>query len=85
MSAVDPNSKPSGPVGLIKGLLNGESGIAVAATLDRPLTKREVTVHCINLSTEPRELKTGTIGEIYQPIEEDQIEVADVRSKSVLP
>ena len=35
------NSEPSGPVGLIEGLLNGESGVAVAATLDRPRTKRE--------------------------------------------
>ena len=54
------NSEPSGHVGLI-GLLCRESGVAVAATLNRPRTKREVTVRCMNLGTEPRELKAGTI------------------------
>ena len=79
------NSEPSGPVGLIEGLLSGESGVAVAATLDRPRPKREVTVRCMNLGMEPRELKAGTVIGIYQPVEEDQIETTDVRAKSVLP
>ena len=38
------NSEPSGTVGLIDSLLSGESGVAVAATLDKPGTRREVTV-----------------------------------------
>ena len=79
------NSQPRRPVGLIEGLLNVESGVAVAATLDRPRIKREVTVRCMNLGMEPRELKAGIIIGIYQPIEEDQIEVAEVKAKSVLP
>ena len=33
------NSEPSGLVGLIEGLLSGESGVVVAATLDRPRAK----------------------------------------------
>ena len=36
------NSEPSGPVGLIEDLLSEESGVAVAATLDRPRIKRDV-------------------------------------------
>ena len=79
------NSEPSGPVGLIEGLLSGESEVVVAATLDRPRAKREVTVRCMNLGTEPRELKAGTIIGIYQPVDEDQIEAAEVQAKSVLP
>ena len=57
----------------------------MAATLDKPRTKYEVTVHCIILSTELRKLKAGTAIEVYQPIEEDQIKAAEVQAKSVLP
>ena len=57
----------------------------MAATLDRPRLKREVTVRCMNLGTEPREQKAGTIIGIYQPIEEDQVEDTDVKAKSILP
>ena len=64
-------SEPSAPVELIEGSLSGESGGAVTATLYRPRTKREVTVRCIDLGMEPRELKTGTIIGIYQPVEEN--------------
>ena len=71
------NSEPSGPVGLIEDLLSGESGVAVAAMLDRPRTRREVTVRCMNLGMEPRELKADTVIGIYQPVE-DQIETSDV-------
>ena len=42
-------------------------------------------VRCMNLGTEPRELKAGTIIGVYQPIEEDQIEATEVQAKSVLP
>ena len=79
------NSEPSGLVGVIEGLLNRESGVAVADTLDRPRTRREVTVHCMNLGMEPCELKAGTVIGIYQPVEEDQVEASDVQAKSVLP
>ena len=79
------NSEPSGPVGLIEGLLSGESGVAVAAILDRPQPKREMTVRCMNQSMKPQELKAGTVIGIYQPVEEDQIEMTHVRAKSVLP
>ena len=57
----------------------------MAATLDRPRAKREVTVRCMNLGTEPRELKAGIIIGVYQPVDEDQIEAAEVQAKSVLP
>ena len=57
----------------------------MAATLDRSRLKQEVTVRCMNLGTEPRELKAGTIIGIYQPIEEDQVEAAEVQVKSILP
>ena len=79
------NSEPSGPVGLIEGLLSGESGVAVAATLDRLRTRREVTVRCMNLRMEPRELKAGTVIKIYQPVEKNQIKASNVRAQSVLP
>ena len=59
--------------------------MVAAATLDRPRLKREVTVRCMNLSTEPRELEAGTIIGIYQPIEEDQVEDTEVQAKSILP
>ena len=59
--------------------------MVVAATLDRPGTKREVTVRCMNLGMEPRELNAGTVIGMYQPVEEDQIEASDVRAQSVLP
>ena len=75
------NSEPSWPVGLIEGLLSGESGVAVAATLDQPQPKREVTVRCMNLGMEPRELKAGR----GRSVEVDQIEMTDVRAESVLP
>ena len=39
----------------------------------------------MNLGMEPRELKAGTVIAIYQPVEEDQIEMSDVRAQSVLP
>ena len=79
------NSEPSEPIGLIEGLLGGDNRVVVAATLDRPRMKREVTVRCKNLGTEPRELKAGTIIGIYQPIEEDQVEDTEVQAKSILP
>ena len=79
------NSEPSRPVGLIEGLLCEESEVATAATLDRLQTKWEVTVRCMNLCTEPWELKAGTIIGVYQPIEEDKKEAAVVQAKSVLP
>ena len=77
-------SKLSGPVGHIESLLSRESGVAMATTLNRPRTKSEVTVCCMNLGMEPRELKTCTVIEIYQPVEKDQIETSDVQAKSVL-
>ena len=79
------NSEPSGPIELIEGLFGRESRVAVAATLDRPQTKLEVTVRCMNSGTEPRELKAGTVIGIYQPIKEDQVEAAEVKAKSILP
>ena len=79
------NSEPSGLVGLIEGLLSRESGVAVAATLDRPRTRREVTVCCMNLGMKPRELEAGMVIRIYQPVEEDQIVASDVRAKSLMP
>ena len=75
------NSEPSGSVGLNQGLLNRESRVAVAATLDRPRDMREVTVRCMNLGMKPCELKAGTVIGIYQPVEEDQIEMADVQPR----
>ena len=77
------NSKPSGPVELIEGLLSRESGVAVAATLDRPRTRREVTVRCMNLGIELRELKAATVIGIYQPVEEDLIEASEMSGPSV--
>ena len=44
-----------------------------------------MTVRCMNLGMEPRELKADTVIGIYQPVEEDQIETSDVRALSVLP
>ena len=44
-----------------------------------------MTVRCMNLGMEPRELKAGTVIRIYQPVEEDQIEASEVRAQSVLP
>ena len=77
------NSEPSLSVGLTEGILNGESGVAIAATLDRPRIKWEVIVLCMNLGTGPRELKADTTIGVYQPIEEDQIEASEVKAKSV--
>ena len=79
------NSEPSGPVRLMDGLLSGEGGVAVAATLNRPRARRAVTVRCMNLDMKPLELKAGTVIGIYQPVEEGQIKALDVRAKSVLP
>ena len=45
------NSEPSKPVGLIEGLLEGEFKVMVAAHLDRPQTKRVVTLLYMNLGT----------------------------------
>ena len=73
------NSEPSGQVGLIEGLLSWESGVTVEST------RREVTVHCMNLGMGPRKLKAGMVIGIYQPVEEDQKEASDVLAKSVLP
>ena len=42
-------------------------------------------MRCMNLGTEPRELKADTIIGVYQPIDEDQIEATEVQAKSVLP
>ena len=39
----------------------------------------------MNLGTGPRELKADTTIGVYQPIEEDQIEAAEVEAKSMLP
>ena len=78
------NSEPNRPEELIEALLSGESKVAVTATLDRLWTKREVTVHCMNQGTELREPKAGIGIGIYQPVEDDQIETADVKAKSVL-
>ena len=79
------NSEPSELIGFIEGLLGVDDGVVVAATLDRPQLKREVTVQCMNLGTEPLELKAGTIIGISQPIEEDQVEDTEVQAKSILP
>ena len=78
------NSEPSGLIGLIESLLGGDSRVVVAATLDRPWMKREVTVWCMNLDTVPWELKAGIIIGIYPPIEEDKVEAPEVQAKSIL-
>ena len=57
----------------------------MAAILDRPRTEWEVTVWCMNIDKELQELKAGTIIRIYQPIKEDQVEAAEVQTKSILP
>ena len=57
----------------------------VMATLDTPRAKQEVTVRCMNLGMEPRKLEARTVIGVYQPVEDDQIERADVGVKSVLP
>ena len=44
-----------------------------------------MTVRCMNLGMEPRELKAGTVIGIHQPVKEDQIKASDVQAKSVLP
>ena len=59
------NSEFSGFIGFIEGLLGGESGVVVVVILDRFRGKREVIVRCMNLGTESREFKVGTIIGIY--------------------
>ena len=59
--------------------------MAVATTLNRPTFDQEVAVCCINLSSEPQELKARIAIGIYQPVKEDQIKRIDVWAKSVLP
>lgn len=49
-------SDPSGLVGLIESLLSEDKGVTVTATLDRSRAKCEVTMHCMNLGTEPQVL-----------------------------
>ena len=62
----------------IESSLSKDKGMAVAATLNRPRSNREVAVRCINLSPGPQELKVQIVIGIYQPVKEDQ-------AKSVLP
>ena len=66
------NSEPSGPIGLIESLLSEDSGVVVAATLNRPWMKR-ATVQCMNLDTEPRELKAETIIGISNPLKRTRL------------
>ena len=68
------NSEPSGPVEFTENILSGESGVGVAVILDRPRIKWEVTVHCMNLGTDPRELKAGTIIGVCRPIEASEVQ-----------
>ena len=78
------NSTPSTPIGLIESLLDQDKGVAVAATLGKPSPDGKVLVRCLNLSSEPQELKSGSVIGLYQPIEEDQIEEAPIRARSIL-
>ena len=78
------NSTPSKPIGLIESLLEEDIGVAVAATLGRPSTDGQVVVRCLNLTGEPQQLKSGQIIEIYQPVEDDQVEEPPIHARSVL-
>ena len=69
----------------IENSLRKDKGMAVATTLNRPTFDQEVAVCCINLSSEPQELKARIAIGIYQPVKEDQIKRIDVWAKSVLP
>ena len=61
------NSTPSAPVGLIESLLERDTGVAVAATLGRPMADGKVVVRCLNLTGTPQELRAGSIIGLYQP------------------
>ena len=78
------NSTPSTPIGLIESLIGQDTGVAVAATLGKPSSDGKVLVRCLNLSSEPQELKSGSIIGLYQPIEDDQVEEHSVCARSVL-
>ena len=78
------NSTPSAPVGLIESLLGQDTGVAVAATLGKPAPDGTVLVRCLNLSSEPQELKSGAIIGLYQPVDDDQVEEPCVSARSVL-
>ena len=78
------NSAPSAPIGLIESLLEQDVGVAVAATLGRPSSDGSVLVRCWNLSSEPQELRSGSVIGLYQPVEEEQVEEAPIQACSVL-
>ena len=78
------NSEPSTPIGLIESMIGQDTGIAIAATLGRPSPDGRVLVRCLNLSSEPQELKSGSIIGLYQPVDDDQVEEHSVHARSVL-
>ena len=78
------NSEPSSPIGLIESLLGQDTGLAVAATLGKPTADGKVIVRCLNLTSEPQQLRSGLVIGLYQPVEEDQVEESSVHARSVL-
>ena len=78
------NLEPSTPIGLIKSLLEQDTGLAVAATLGKPTSDGRVLVRCLNLTSEPQQLKSGMVIGVYQPVEDEQIEDPPIQARSVL-
>ena len=67
------NSEPSSSLGLVENGFTRDIGLAVAATLCVPDSRRRLLVCCLNVTKEPQELRSGTIIGLYQPIGTDQI------------
>lgn len=57
----------------------------VVVILSTLKVKQKVTVRCINLGTEPCEHKAGTAIKIHRPVKDIQIDVANIRAKSLQP
>ena len=62
------SSEPSGPTGIIENHLSTDCGVVVAATLGRPSSQRRVLVRCLNVTSQPQELRAGMVIGLYQPV-----------------
>ena len=50
-----------------------------------PLLTPKHAKPCLNLGMEPRKLEAGTVIGVYQPVEDDQIERAGIKTRGELP
>lgn len=66
-------TKPNRPVGLAENRIKGDAEVAVAVTVCQPSRNKQTIFRCINVISQPQELRTDSLLGNFLSMEEDKI------------